>query len=90
MAGLSVMKSGEASTVEIWRSLPEKSSVLSIMPPVVGAVRVETSIFFGVCNGDTISPLAIADVTGHGEAAANIWGREKCRFWLTKMKELLP
>ncbi len=28
--------------------------------------------YFGVCQGDTISRLAIADVTGHGEAVAEI------------------
>lgn len=28
--------------------------------------------YFGVCKGDTISRLAIADVTGHGEAVAEI------------------
>jgi len=28
--------------------------------------------YFGVCQGDTISRLAIADVTGHGEAVSEI------------------
>ena len=28
--------------------------------------------YFGVCKGDTISRLAIADVTGHGEAVSKI------------------
>ncbi|MBT8331455.1 MAG: hypothetical protein KJP06_03910 [Deltaproteobacteria bacterium] len=28
--------------------------------------------YFGVCKGDIISRLAIADVTGHGEAVAEI------------------
>ncbi len=28
--------------------------------------------YFGVCKGDTISRLAIADVTGHGEAVSEI------------------
>jgi hypothetical protein len=28
--------------------------------------------FFGVCKGDTITRLAIADVTGHGEAVSEI------------------
>jgi hypothetical protein len=43
MAGLSVRKSGEVSVIKIQRSLPEKSSVLSILNPVVKGVRVETS-----------------------------------------------
>ena len=28
--------------------------------------------YFGVCKGDVISRLAIADVTGHGEAVSEI------------------
>ena len=28
--------------------------------------------YFGVCRGDTITRLAIADVTGHGEAVTEI------------------
>jgi len=28
--------------------------------------------YFGVCKGDTITRLAIADVTGHGEAVSEI------------------
>ena len=28
--------------------------------------------YFGVCRGDTISRLALADVTGHGEAVSQI------------------
>jgi phosphoserine phosphatase RsbU/P len=28
--------------------------------------------YFGVCQGDAISRLAIADVTGHGEAVSEI------------------
>ena len=28
--------------------------------------------YFGVCKGDAISRLAIADVTGHGEAVSEI------------------
>jgi len=28
--------------------------------------------YFGVCKGDTITRLAIADVTGHGEAVSTI------------------
>ena len=28
--------------------------------------------YFGVCKGDTITRLAIADVTGHGEAVSKI------------------
>ena len=28
--------------------------------------------YFGVCRGDAISRLAIADVTGHGEAVSEI------------------
>lgn len=28
--------------------------------------------YFGVCKGDIISRLAIADVTGHGEAVSEI------------------
>ena len=28
--------------------------------------------YFGVCKGDVISRLAVADVTGHGEAVSEI------------------
>jgi hypothetical protein len=43
MAGLSVRNSGEVSVIEIQRSLPEKSLVLSILHLVVRVVKVETS-----------------------------------------------
>jgi hypothetical protein len=43
MAGLIVRNSGEVSVIEIQRFLSEKSSVLSILHPVVREVRVETS-----------------------------------------------
>jgi hypothetical protein len=43
MAGLSVRNSGEVSVIEIQRSLPEKSSVLSILHLAVREVRVEIS-----------------------------------------------
>jgi hypothetical protein len=43
MEGLSVRNSGEVSAIEIQRSLPEKSSVLSILHLVAREVRVETS-----------------------------------------------
>ena len=30
--------------------------------------------YFGVCEGDTLTRLATADVTGHGEAVSEISG----------------
>jgi hypothetical protein len=41
--GLSVRNSWEVSVIEIQRSLPEKSSVPSILQLVVREARVETS-----------------------------------------------
>ena len=41
--GLSVRTYGEAYVIEIYRFLPEKSLVPSILHPVVREVRVETS-----------------------------------------------
>jgi len=73
MAGLNVRKSGEVPVFEIQRSLPEKSSVLSILPTACCEGGKGGDIYyFGVCKGGIITRLAIADVTGHGEAVSEI------------------
>ena len=40
--------------------------------PCCAAGRGGDIYYFGVCNGGVISRLAIADVTGHGEAVSDI------------------
>jgi len=72
MAGLSVKNSGEASVIGVQRSLPEKFLVLSIRQLVVREERGGDIYYFGVCKGGIIARLAIADVTGHGEAVSEI------------------
>jgi sigma-B regulation protein RsbU (phosphoserine phosphatase) len=44
----------------------------SIYSAPAGGGRGGDIYYFGVCKGDLITRLAIADVTGHGEAVAEI------------------
>ena len=60
-ADLSVRTSGEASVIVISRFLPEKSSVLSILQPVVREVRVETSTI--LASADVLDANAAASLS---------------------------
>jgi len=70
MAGSNVREFGKATEIATQRSLLERSSGLSIRHPV--RVARVVIYYFGVCRGDVITRLAIADVIGHGETVSEI------------------
>ena len=63
----------------IWGGISTRNTELSA-GKVIGSIYSAPSeggrggdiYYFGVCKGDEITRLAIADVTGHGEAVAEI------------------
>ena len=72
MAGSSVRNSGEAYVIKIIEVSAGKV-IGSIFSSPCGEDGKGGDIFyFGVCKGDAISRLAIADVTGHGGAVSEI------------------
>ena len=71
---------GRLECKEIWGGIRSRDIELSAgkvigsiySAPCDGGGKGGDIYYFGVCKGDTISRLAIADVTGHGEAVADI------------------
>ena len=70
---------GRLECKEIWGGIRNRDVEISA-GKVIGSIYSTSSegvmggdiYFFGVCKGDTITRLAIADVTGHGEAVSEI------------------
>ena len=70
---------GRLECKEIWGGIRSKDIEVSA-GKVIGSIYSAASegglggdiYYFGVCKGDTITRLAIADVTGHGEAVSEI------------------
>ena len=70
---------GRLECKEIWGGIRNRDVEISA-GKVIGSIYSTSSegamggdiYFFGVCKGDTITRLAIADVTGHGEAVSKI------------------
>ena len=71
---------GRLECKELWGGFRNQDSEVSA-GKVIGSIYSAPSggggkggdiYYFGVCRGDTISRLAIADVTGHGEAVSEI------------------
>ena len=71
---------GKLECKELWGGISNQDSEVSA-GKVIGSIYSTACCeggkggdiyYFGVCKGDTISRLAIADVTGHGEAVADI------------------
>lgn len=70
---------GRLECKEIWGGIRNRDIEISA-GKVIGSIYATSSeggmggdiYFFGVCKGDTITRLAIADVTGHGEAVSEI------------------
>ena len=71
---------GRLECKELWGGVHSKDTEVSA-GRVLGSIYSEPCCkggrggdiyYFGVCKGDAITRLAIADVTGHGEAVAEI------------------
>lgn len=70
---------GRLECKEVWGGIRNRDIEVSA-GKVIGSIYSASSeggkggdiYYFGVCKGDTISRLAIADVTGHGEAVSKI------------------
>jgi hypothetical protein len=70
---------GRIECKEIWGGIRNRDIDVSA-GKVIGSIYSAASegglggdiYYFGVCKGDTITRLAIADVTGHGEAVSEI------------------
>jgi len=70
---------GRLECRELWGGIRNKDIEISA-GKVIGSIYSASSAggqggdiyYFGVCKGDAISRLAIADVTGHGEAVSEI------------------
>ena len=70
---------GRLECKEIWGGIRNRDIEISA-GKVIGSIYSESSeggmggdiYYFGVCKGDAITRLAIADVTGHGEAVSEI------------------
>jgi serine phosphatase RsbU (regulator of sigma subunit) len=70
---------GRLECKEIWGGIRNRDIEVSA-GKVIGSIYSASSegglggdiYYFGVCKGDTITRLAIADVTGHGEAVSEI------------------
>jgi hypothetical protein len=71
---------GRLECKEIWGGIRNRDIEVSA-GKVIGSIYSEPCCeggkggdiyYFGVCKGDTITRLAIADVTGHGEAVSEI------------------
>lgn len=74
-----VNSNGRLECKEIWGGIRNQDIEVSA-GKVIGSIYSASSegsmggdiYYFGVCKGDTITRLAIADVTGHGEAVSEI------------------
>ena len=72
---------GRLECKEIWGGIRNRDIEVSA-GKVIGYIYSASSAggmggdiyYFGVCKGDTITRLAIADVAGHGEAVSEISG----------------
>ena len=70
---------GRLACKEIWGGIRNRDIEISA-GKVIGSIYSTSSeggmggdiYYFGVCKGDAITRLAIADVTGHGEAVSEI------------------
>ena len=71
---------GRLKCKELWGGIRSRDSEVSA-GNVIGSIYSTACCeggqggdiyYFGVCKGDTITRLAIADVTGHGEAVSKI------------------
>ena len=70
---------GRLQCKEIWGGIRNRGIEVSA-GKVIGSIYSASSkggmggdiYYLGVCKGDTITRLAIADVTGHGEAVSEI------------------
>ena len=70
---------GRLECKELWGGIRNRDIEVSA-GKVIGSIYSASSeggiggdiYYFGVCQGDTITRLAIADVTGHGEAVSEI------------------
>jgi serine phosphatase RsbU (regulator of sigma subunit) len=72
-------KLGRLECKELWGGIRNRDIEVSA-GKVIGSIYSASSeggqggdiYYFGVCKGDTITRLAIADVTGHGPAVSEI------------------
>ena len=70
---------GRLECKEIWGGIHNRDIEVSA-GKVIGSIYSASSegsiggdiYYFGVCKGDIITRLAVADVTGHGEAVSEI------------------
>ena len=70
---------GRLECKEIWGGIRSRDVEVSA-GKVIGSIYSAASeggmggdiYYFGVCKGDTITRLAIADVTGHGEVVSEV------------------
>jgi len=71
---------GRLECKELWGGIRKRDSEVSA-GNIIGSIYAEPCCeggkggdihYFGVCKGGVITRLAIADVTGHGEAVAEI------------------
>ena len=70
---------GRLECKELWGGIRNRNIEVSA-GKIAGSIYSKSSeggkggdiYYFGVCKGDTISRLAIADVTGHGEVVSEI------------------
>jgi serine phosphatase RsbU (regulator of sigma subunit) len=70
---------GRLECKEIWGGIHDRDIEVSagkVIASIYSAAccggRGGDIYYFGVCKGDIITRLAIADVTGHGEAASEV------------------
>ena len=75
-----VNSQGRLECKELWGGIRNKNIEVSA-GKVIGSIfsspcgedgKGGDIYYFGVCRGDAISRLAIADVTGHGEAVSDV------------------
>jgi serine phosphatase RsbU (regulator of sigma subunit) len=70
---------GRLECKELWGGIRNQDIDISA-GKIIGTIHAASSeggkggdiYYFGVCKGDTITRLAIADVTGHGAAVSEI------------------
>ena len=91
---------GRLECKELWGGIHNKDIEVSA-GKVIGSIYSASSeggqggdiYYFGVCKGDTISRLAIADVTGHGEAVSEIsqyvYDSLKAHMWAPDSRVIL-
>jgi sigma-B regulation protein RsbU (phosphoserine phosphatase) len=74
-----VKSQGRLECKEIWGGTSTRDTEITV-GQIIGSIYSVPSeggrggdiYYFGVCKGDVITRLAIADVTGHGEAVSEI------------------